>query len=1469
MQRFLRFVTMSILCIGLLCIGLVTPLSAQIGTSAMNGVVEDATQARIPGAEVTATNADTGIEATVLSNASGAYNLRNLLAGSYTLRAVLPGFQTQVFENITLLGGEIQQFNFELEVAAVETAVEVTLDAQTLLTQSGATVGAVLPEYSLRNLPLVGNDVLDLVNVLGGVSLAPTDGTMGFGDAQESGGSRFTTLAGVSATYVNTTMNGVSVTDDYYAGVGEPDNTSSILSVTRINPELVQEVRLILTPVDAALGRGNGQVQLTTRSGTNNYRGTARWDIRNPALNARSWADNSLAGGAPTQDWFNQNQLTFAYGGPIIRNKTFFFVLYDQNIVRQRSNVNNTVLTPCASNGVFRFFPNWVNGNANQPAPVLNGANNLSRAVVDTAGNPVTPAANPDGSAYTDSLNYFSVFGPIDFANMPGSVSADCSNVPLLNGSLAGASSSATAWDPNRWNSDPTGFVSKVMGEMPFPNNYDIGDGLNTAGNRYIRRQEGSDGGGFQGAVGATSDATNRKQINIKIDHLLTQNHRLAAQWSYERDNTRIEPPNYEQGFWGAVRRRPQNFSANFNSTLSPTMVNEFIFGLRRTSNSSLESFDDPEYGAAAAEYFPVINGIPVIVDVSILGNPMMDSGNNTQGNKTRQFTFADTLSWTMGEHSWRFGAEIRRGRSQAFSNPNVIPRVSAGAGNVDVLAQVCNCNFEDLIDGDANYGNGNGTHFQSDNLDLLQDLLLLRSGSIGGIEQFYFLDDATKLDAFENYSTNATREHDWRQNEAALFLQDDWKVTRDLTLNLGLRWEYYGVPYEQNGLLPSSVGTNLNGVFGISGDSWDDWWQPNPTASSSPTVMEFIGRNSNNPGRPIYPRDANNFGPVLGFAYNIPWFGQGQTVIRGGFSVTFQGGGNMAALDGTAGEIPGAIYDANLSAATNTYTRLADFGSAHKNLTTPATFDFRDYPYTSVVPLPADSLNPAVALRPMNPVPLRIRPQGGIPTEFYDDTYVAPYIQNFNLTVTRNIGRNMTFGVSYVATVARKLFTEAPINQPNFLTNGLKEAFDLARAGQESSLLDDLTSSVNGSYGGSGAEWMRQQTGFGSNNLATALATGNYAVVANNLAYTNSGTSGPQGEQGLVLHNSTSARWPDGVPDNFIIANPQFGNLNIVTNLNSSNYHSLQTKFTLRPTLGINYQGTFTWSRLLGSPTAVNQGAGWVSFANMADRASDYGLQFSHRTLDFRSHGTFALPFGPNKPLGGNTSGWVARALEDWQLSAIFQMTSGIPMSIAAQSHLYESLSSSNFGFPPGDNAPPDLTVAGAEAFGDLRGIGEVTWQGDTGTYFADYNFTRVADPQCLGVTDSPSGFRQTLRSRCNNGLTAIALDGILTLQNPQPASRGNLGNNTLEGPGMWALDASLSKSFQIGESRRVQIRFDASNIFNHAGPNAPGFPYSFFGGGPRGGNLALNDANDFGRIGVKNTQRPRQFQGTIRVDF
>ena len=142
------------------------------------------------------------------------------------------------------------------------------------------------------------------------------------------------------------------------------------MSPTTMNPDLVGEIRLILSPVDAEFGRGNAQIQVQTRSGTNKYTGAASWNVQNTALNGNTWNNNrqvnpQTGAWSPTKpDWRNVHDYTVSYGGPIVKNKTFFFALWDQNIGYLRQTVNARVLTKEARQGIFRFWEGWVGRNA-------------------------------------------------------------------------------------------------------------------------------------------------------------------------------------------------------------------------------------------------------------------------------------------------------------------------------------------------------------------------------------------------------------------------------------------------------------------------------------------------------------------------------------------------------------------------------------------------------------------------------------------------------------------------------------------------------------------------------------------------------------------------------------------------------------------------------------------------------------------------------------------------------------------------------------------------------------------------------------------------------------------------------------------------------------------------------------------------------------------------------------------------
>ncbi len=228
---------------------------SQLQSATIGGTVTDATEALIPGVEVTATNTGTAIAVTTLTNNTGTYSF-TLQPGNYTLSAALPGFQTRTFTDVTLGTTQRLRLNFALDVADVAQEVEVVATADTLLVETSQSVGDVLPELMVQNLPSVGNDIVTMLQTVSGVRL---------GDNGVTG-----TINGLSTNFVNVQRDGID------ANQGAKWSTG-VKPATYTNPDMIAEVRVITAPVDAELGRGNGTFIMTTRSGTNQYRGSAVW----------------------------------------------------------------------------------------------------------------------------------------------------------------------------------------------------------------------------------------------------------------------------------------------------------------------------------------------------------------------------------------------------------------------------------------------------------------------------------------------------------------------------------------------------------------------------------------------------------------------------------------------------------------------------------------------------------------------------------------------------------------------------------------------------------------------------------------------------------------------------------------------------------------------------------------------------------------------------------------------------------------------------------------------------------------------------------------------------------------------------------------------------------------------------------------------------------------------------------------
>src|SRR5438093_851222 len=293
---------------------LVANTFAQTTNATLGGTVSDATRALIPGVIITATNTQTGIVTTVVTNETGAYQFASLQTGIYKVTAELPGFQTQTYNQVALGVAQQVRLNFTLQVGTQAQTVEVNVAADTLIATTSSSVGTVLPEYKLRDLPLATRNALDLVMTT----------------AATQGGS----FAGARTVAVNTVRDGVPVSDGRY-DIG-------VSASTYVSPDLVEEVRVIVAPADAELGRGTGQVQMATRSGTNQLRGSVFWTNRNSAVSANSWGNNF---NGADKDYKNGNQFGARIGGPIIKNKTFFFFLYDGQRFLTRSSFIANVLT--------------------------------------------------------------------------------------------------------------------------------------------------------------------------------------------------------------------------------------------------------------------------------------------------------------------------------------------------------------------------------------------------------------------------------------------------------------------------------------------------------------------------------------------------------------------------------------------------------------------------------------------------------------------------------------------------------------------------------------------------------------------------------------------------------------------------------------------------------------------------------------------------------------------------------------------------------------------------------------------------------------------------------------------------------------------------------------------------------------------------------------------------------------------
>ena len=307
---------------------LTLPAQAQRTTASVAGSIVDASESAIPGAQVVVRNLATGVDRTVTSNDLGYYVVPALPAGPYSLTASKAGFQTQTIPRLVLEVDQNATINLAMKIGTLSDTVNVTGEVAPLDTRT-ATLNTVINQKQITDLPLNGRNVLQLMQLTPGTLVGT--GTFNQSATRPETGSQMISASGGRGNSTTFVLDGGLHEDPY----------TEVANVAP-NPDAIQEFSFQTNNYSAKFaGRGGGVVNMVTKSGTNGFHGSLFEYVRNSAMNARNFF-------AATDDGLKRNQYGVSFGGPIIKNRTFFFFSWQGTQLRQRPPLSTSIVATAA-----------------------------------------------------------------------------------------------------------------------------------------------------------------------------------------------------------------------------------------------------------------------------------------------------------------------------------------------------------------------------------------------------------------------------------------------------------------------------------------------------------------------------------------------------------------------------------------------------------------------------------------------------------------------------------------------------------------------------------------------------------------------------------------------------------------------------------------------------------------------------------------------------------------------------------------------------------------------------------------------------------------------------------------------------------------------------------------------------------------------------------------------------------------
>jgi len=834
-----------------LLLAVVLPLQMQAQNAAVSGTVTDSTGAVVSGVQVTVRNIATNLSRTTTSGATGAYSITNLEVGAYEITAKKEGFRTFHLPSVDLTVAHVSTIDAELLPGAASEEVTVRADSVAAIDFETSQVSNLVDQEQMKDLPLITRDPYSLVLLSPGTSQTNT-GLGGF------------TINGSRERNNNFLLDGVDNNDTSVPGI--PDGVLSA------NPDSTQEFRVITNNFNAEYGRNTGAIiEVVTKSGANQFHGGAyefgRW---NSFGGARDWFNPAIdsTGASTRMNPYVRNQFGYTIGGPIIKDKTFFF--FNQEFDRFRTTLTNTATVPTQGfkNGVFNY---------------------------------TTTDQNPDSPYFGQTITV-----PVD-------LTATGANNGAFGAPL-----------------DPT--MQKVFGLFPNPT-VDNGDGY--TGTLFF----------------PSASQQNSYSTVAKIDHHFTDRESFSVRYGYDHF---VDPnPTHNDilpGNVGGVSEKAinQGLAANLVSTLTNNLVNNFNFGWNKIySNFGCTGISTLDSVIPSTDQFG--NGWDFNMDpfTSVGCTALVSNG---QWRKTGTTSYGDNLTWVHGSHTLKFGADFRniseQGPNSFFSRRQVALQSFLNAGV-------------------ALAGNVNDPAGFDVSTVQLQDAAAAYYGFAWEDVNAEFFNKAGQR--------TATDQKHFRQHEYDWFGQDTWKVRRNLTLTLGLRYQLDGVPYEEN--------ANFSNLL------------VSPT-SAPPLTMSVVGPGT---GKQLYNNDYSNIEPRVGFSWDP--FGTGKTAVRGAFGIFH---------DRVFGNL---------------------FGNARGN--PPFEQDYVSFPFETINNFFGSGAFPLPTVPQTVPSP--VIPDGSaLAPVLFDTHFRNTGTNNWSFGIQRELGGNNVLDLSYVGAEGHHIYREVDGNPPD-----------------------------------------------------------------------------------------------------------------------------------------------------------------------------------------------------------------------------------------------------------------------------------------------------------------------------------------------------------------------------------------------------------------------------------------------------